>query len=108
MVRKAIADNRLKLAYQSIASLEGDSRQHFDVLLRLIDEEGHEQHASEFIRAAAQGGLMCDIDRWVTMRALNMQSKRDVAQHASRLFLHLSDDTQTGRASFGERVCLTV
>src|SRR3546814_7225622 len=82
MVRKAIADNRLKLAYQSIASLEGDSRQHFDVLLRLIDEEGHEQHASEFIRAAEKGGLMCDIDRWVTMRALKMQAKRDGAQHA--------------------------
>src|SRR3546814_19610896 len=54
MVRKAIADNRLKLAYQSIASLEGDSRQHFDVLLRLIDEEGHEQHASEFIRRSEE------------------------------------------------------
>lgn len=100
MVRKAIADNRLKLAYQSIASLEGDSRQHFDVLLRMIDEEGHEQHASEFIRAAEKGGLMCDIDRWVTARALKMQAKRDGAQQASSLFVKLSEDTLKDSENF--------
>lgn len=100
MVRKAIADNRLKLAYQSIASLEGDSRQHFDVLLRMIDEGGNEQHASEFIRAAEKGGLMCDIDRWVTVRALKMQAKRDGAQQASSLFVKLSEDTLKDSENF--------
>src|SRR3546814_6166052 len=59
--------------------------------------------------------LMCDIDRWVTMRALKMQAKRDGAQHASSLFVKLSEDTlkdsenfvpwQIGRASCRERVC---
>src|SRR3546814_18156920 len=91
MVRKAIADNRLKLAYQSIASLEGDSRQHFDVLLRLIDEEGHEQHASEFIRAAEKGGLMCEIDRWVTMRALKMQIGRASCRESVCQYVELSE-----------------
>src|SRR3546814_11546260 len=84
MVRKAIADNRLKLAYQSIASLEGDSRQHFDVLLCLIDEEGHEQHASEFIRAAEKGGLMFDIDRLVTRSEERRVGKECVSTCRSR------------------------
>lgn len=93
MVRKALVDNRFKLAYQSIASLEGDTRQHFDVLLRMTDEEGRELHASEFIRAAAKSGQMRAIDRWVTARVLKVQAKRDGAQEASSLFVKLAEDT---------------
>ncbi|MEC9363233.1 MAG: EAL domain-containing protein [Pseudomonadota bacterium] len=93
MVKKALEDNRLKLAYQSIASLEGDTRQHFDVLVRVIDENGKELHASEFIGAAEKHGLLTSIDRWVTSRALKVQAKRDSAQEVSSLFVKLSQDS---------------
>ncbi|MFA5940257.1 MAG: EAL domain-containing protein [Sinimarinibacterium sp.] len=93
VVKKALEDNRLKLAYQSIASLEGDTRQHFDVLVRVVDENGTELHASEFIRAAERHNLVGAIDRWVTARALKVQSKRESAQEASSLFLKVSEDT---------------
>jgi PAS domain S-box-containing protein len=92
-VKKAIEENRLKLAYQSIASLEGDPRQHFDVLVRLVDENGKEMHAAEFIRAAEKFGLMRPIDRWVTARALRVQAKRESAQDASSLFIKISEDS---------------
>ncbi|MGH8518702.1 MAG: EAL domain-containing protein, partial [Panacagrimonas sp.] len=65
VIRKAIEENRFKLAYQTIASLEGDTRQHFDVLVRMINEEGVELHASDFIRTAEKAGLTRSIDRWV-------------------------------------------
>lgn len=100
MVKKALEDNRLKLAYQSIASLEGDTRQHFDVLVRVIDENGKEMHASEFISAAEKFGLMKGLDRWVTARALKVQAKRDAAQEASSLFVKLSQDTLKDAESF--------
>ncbi|MBI3171000.1 MAG: EAL domain-containing protein, partial [Hydrocarboniphaga effusa] len=93
LVKKAIEDSRLKLAYQSIASLEGDTRQHFDVLVRIVDENGSELHASEFIRAAEKHNLVGAIDRWVTARALKVQSKREGAQDASSLFIKVSEDT---------------
>lgn len=93
LVRQALTENRLKLAYQSIASLEGDTRQHFDVLVRVLDEDGHEIHASEFVDAAERHGLMRDIDRWVTARALRVQAKRDGAQDISSLFVKLSENT---------------
>jgi PAS domain S-box-containing protein len=92
-VKKALEENRLKLAYQSIASLEGDPRQHFDVLVRLVDETGKEMHAAEFIRAAEKFGLMRAIDRWVTARALRVQAKRESAQDASSLFIKVSEDS---------------
>jgi multidomain signaling protein FimX len=100
LVRKAIDDNRLKLAYQSIASLEGDTRQHFDVLVRVIDENGRELHASEFIGAAERHGLLMPIDRWVTARALKVQAKREGAQDASSLFVKLSQDSLKEAESF--------
>ncbi|SFF42850.1 PAS domain S-box-containing protein [Fontimonas thermophila] len=100
MVKKALEDNRLKLAYQSIASLEGDTRQHFDILVRLIDENGKELHASEFIGAAEKFSLIKAIDRWVTARALKIQAKRDTAQQASSLFVKLSQDTLKDAESF--------
>jgi PAS domain S-box-containing protein len=100
LVRKALEDNRLKLAYQSIASLEGDPRQHFDVLVRIIDEEGHELHASEFIEVAERYQLVQGIDRWVTARALRMQAKRDSAQESSSLFVKLSEETLKDAESF--------
>lgn len=107
-VRKALAADRLKLAYQSIASLEGDPRQHFDVLVRLIDEEGRELHASEFIQAAEKSAQMRAIDRWVTARALKMQAKRGGAQQGSSLFVKLSEETLGDNEGFiawlGEQV----
>ena len=93
MVKKAIEENRLKLAYQSIASLEGDSRQHFDVLVRLIDDSGKELHAGEFLPAAAKFNLMRSIDRWVVARSLAIIAKRAGTKDAPSLFVRLSEDT---------------
>lgn len=92
-VKKAIEDNRLKLAYQSIASLEGESRSHFDVLVRMLDESGKELHAAEFLPAAQKFNLMRTIDRWVVARALSVIAKRAASKEASVLFVKLSEDT---------------
>ncbi|MES2682400.1 MAG: EAL domain-containing protein [Pseudomonadota bacterium] len=93
MVKKAIEENRLKLAYQSIASLEGDSRQHFDVLVRMMDENGKELHAGEFLPAAEKYGLMKNIDRWVLARCLAIIAKRGGGKEAPSLFIKVSEDS---------------
>ncbi|MBI2382970.1 MAG: EAL domain-containing protein [Gammaproteobacteria bacterium] len=92
-IQKAIQDNRLKLAYQSIASLEGDTRQHFDVLVRMLDETGKEIHAKEFIQVAEKHGLIKTIDRWVVARALKVLAKREGAREVSSLFVRVSEET---------------
>ncbi len=100
IIRKAIDENRFKLAYQTIASLEGDTRQHFDVLVRMINEEGVELHASDFIRAAEKAGLMRSIDRWVIGRAIKVIAGREQRKDASMLFLKLSEDSLRDAESF--------
>jgi len=92
-IRKALADNRLKLAYQSIASLEGGDANHFDVLARMLDEAGQEVPAKEFIPAAEKHGLIVAIDRWVIARALTVLAKRAGAADTSMLFVRLSEQT---------------
>lgn len=92
-VRKALVENRLKLAYQSIASLEGSERQHFDVLARMLDEAGQEVPARDFIPAAEKHGLIVAVDRWVLMRALIVLAKRQGAQDSSSLFVRLSEQS---------------
>ncbi len=92
-IRKALAENRLKLAYQSIANLEGGDTHHFDVLARMLDEAGQEVPAKEFIPAAEKHGLIVAIDRWVIARALTVLAKRAGASDASMLFVRLSEQT---------------
>ncbi|MGH8443164.1 MAG: EAL domain-containing response regulator, partial [Nevskiaceae bacterium] len=92
-IRKALAENRLKLAFQSIANLEGGDTHHFDVLARMLDEAGQEVPAKEFIPAAEKFGLIVAIDRWVIARALTVLAKRAGASDTSMLFVRLSEQT---------------
>lgn len=96
-VKLAMDDNRLKLAYQSIASLEGEAQIRFDVLLRMIDETGNELHAGEFLPQAESAGMMAVIDRWVISRVLGVITKRGGDQ---MLFVKLSEDSIRDAESF--------
>ena len=93
LVKAAIEENRLYLAYQAIASLEGESRNHYDVLVRMLDENGHELQAAEFLPAAQKRGLMPAIDRWVVSRVLEASAAESGKRGASLLFVKLSEDT---------------
>ena len=92
-IKRALVENRLKLAFQSIASLEGDARQHFDVLARMLDETGTEVPAREFIPAAEKFGLIVAVDRWIMASALRTLAKREGATSGSSLFVRLSEQT---------------
>lgn len=60
----------LRLVYQPIVSLMGDSQEHYSVLVRLLDADQHLHEAKEFMGAAAAGGLAIRLDRWVIQRAV--------------------------------------
>lgn len=66
-VRAIVQDNRLVLFAQEIRSLEGGAA-HFEILLRVLDDNGEQQAPALFIRAAERYGLMGDVDRWVVSR----------------------------------------
>ncbi len=74
-LRKAIDEDRFVLYYQPIVPVlpAEDVELHFEVLIRLLDEQGKQVPPMAFIPAAERYNLMPAVDRWVvhnTMRYL--------------------------------------
>ena len=70
IIRKTIDEERLCLAYQPIVSLKRDTRQRYEVLLRVIDEADHAILPGEFLSIAEKTGHCSEIDHWIITTAL--------------------------------------
>jgi multidomain signaling protein FimX len=64
-IKSALMENRFRLAHLPIASLSGEQRNMFDTVIRMIDPQGDEVPASDFMPAAGRNRLLRAIDRWV-------------------------------------------
>jgi len=68
-IRQAIEADRFSLYAQSITPLKiCDRKKHFEILLRLTDEENKVVLPDAFLGIAERNCLMVDIDRWVIDR----------------------------------------
>jgi diguanylate cyclase (GGDEF)-like protein/PAS domain S-box-containing protein len=77
-IQETLEQNRFCLFSQSILPLSPSASRgiYFEVLLRMVEEDGRIHLPSDFIRAAERYGLMRSIDRWVIrecMRTLRTQ-----------------------------------
>ena len=64
-IKRALVENRFRLANQPIASLTGKERDLHDLFVRMIDEQGEEVLPAQFMRAAERNKMVKNIDRWV-------------------------------------------
>jgi diguanylate cyclase (GGDEF)-like protein/PAS domain S-box-containing protein len=66
-IRQALEENRFRLYRQAIVPVSQEIQcvEHYEILLRLIDETGNVIPPGAFISAAERYGLMPAIDRWV-------------------------------------------
>lgn len=88
-IRAALMENRFRLMQQPVASLLGEDKGMFDVLVRMVDEQGEELLPAEFMAAAERNDLMKNIDRWVIGASMTFIASRPVKQ----LFVRLSKDS---------------
>ncbi len=88
-IKQALMENRFRLAHQPIASLTGSDEGLFDILVRMLDEQGEEVLPSEFLPAAVRTRLVKNIDRWVIGAAFSFCA----ARKPQRIFVRLSKDT---------------
>jgi diguanylate cyclase (GGDEF)-like protein/PAS domain S-box-containing protein len=88
-IKSALMENRFRLVQQPIASLLGEDKGMFDVLVRMLDEMGSEVLPAEFIAAAERNDLMKNIDRWVIGASLSFAANRK----AACIFVRVSKDT---------------
>jgi len=70
-IQRAIEENRLRLYSQEIAPVQGSSQtgRHFELLVRMVDEQGKMAPPMAFIPAAERYNLMPSVDRWVIRTA---------------------------------------
>jgi diguanylate cyclase (GGDEF)-like protein len=73
-LRAAITENRLRLDAQVIAPMQGSASAtpYFELLLRMIDDNGEIVGPSRFMSAAVRYQLMPAVDRWVIQEAVRM------------------------------------
>ena len=70
-IRSALAENRFTLYAQPIVPIVPcDAPVHYEVLLRMLNEQGEVVPPLHFIPVAERFQFMCDIDRWVVREAL--------------------------------------
>lgn len=91
MLQQALEKNSFRLLFQPIISLRGDSHEHYEVLLRLLDPQGVEVPPGEFLDAAKEAGLATKIDRWVLLNSIKLLAEHRNKGHSTRLMVHLSD-----------------
>jgi diguanylate cyclase (GGDEF)-like protein/PAS domain S-box-containing protein len=94
LIKSALMENRFRLVQQPIASLMGEEKAMFDVLVRMLDEVGQEVLPSEFIAAAERNDLMKNIDRWVIGASMSLCANRPV----ERVFVRVSKDSVADRS----------
>ncbi|MFN3397937.1 MAG: EAL domain-containing protein, partial [Sulfurimicrobium sp.] len=76
-ITHAIEENRFRLYYQTIMPLAeaDDEGAHFEILLRMLDDQGELIPPMAFIPAAERYNLMPSIDRWVVSTAFGLYWK---------------------------------
>ncbi len=94
MIKAALMENRFRLVQQPIASLMGEDKGMFDVLVRMVDAQNEEVLPSQFLAAAERHDLVKNIDRWVIAAAMAFCASRPV----KRLFVRLSRDSVKDRS----------
>ena len=93
VVRKTIEDERFYLAYQPVVSLKGDTGKRYEVLLRVIDEQGHVILPGQFLSIAEKTGLIGEIDRWVIKTAFRRLVELRETDSEAVFFIKLSGST---------------
>ena len=79
-ITSAVEEDRFELYYQpiiGIGKVNGECRGHYELLLRMRDENGEVVAPDQFIPAAERYNLMSTLDRWVIHKALSELADRE-------------------------------
>jgi diguanylate cyclase (GGDEF)-like protein len=85
-IKAAMSENRFRLAQLPIAGLRSDASSMYDMLIRMIDEQGTAVLPSEFLPAAERNNLMQVIDRWIIKSSMEFCREHE----AEQVFIRLS------------------
>jgi diguanylate cyclase (GGDEF)-like protein len=89
-IRDALTHDRLSLHTQPIRNLSSGGIERYELLLRMIGDDGELMPAASFIEAAERSGMVQELDRWVVGRALELLGEREREGRPVSLHVNLS------------------
>lgn len=89
-VQNALDNNRFQLLFQPIISLRGDEEEHYEVLLRMLNDDNEQVSPGRFMEAASDIGASTKIDRWVILETIKTLSEHRANGNKTRVLLNLS------------------
>ena len=93
LIRDALEKNQFRLLFQPIVSLQGDTSEKYEVLLRMLNEEEEDILPSQFLPIAEQTGQLAEIDRWVIENAIRTLSEHRAQGADTQFFIKVSAQT---------------
>jgi len=94
-IKLALKEDNFYLLYQPTVSLRGESGEHYEVVVRMKDENGDEVLPDDFLPAAEDNNLINYIDRWVIAHVFILLADRMKHGIATRFFIKLSSGSLT-------------
>lgn len=76
-------------------ALRGEQGAYYEVLVRMLDEQGNDIMPSQFLPTAEQTGLITEIDRWVIKHAIGVLQEQRRLGRDIRFFIKLSGRSLT-------------
>lgn len=89
-IRNALANDLFELHYQPITQLQDRKISHYEVLLRMKDDDGSLIPPGHFLDIAERFGLIAEIDRWVLRNAIKAQGEFQQEGSLRKLAINLS------------------
>lgn len=89
-VQSALDNNRFRLLFQPVINLRGSEEELYEVLLRMLNNDGIEIFPQEFFSAANRTGCSLKIDRWVILEAVRVLAEHRAKGNKTRLLINLS------------------
>ncbi len=89
-IEKALSDDRFVLHFQPIMHIESSEISHYEVLIRMIEEDGSLIMPGEFISVAERTSLIHDINRYVLKASIKKLSTLQEQEQPINLSINLS------------------
>jgi len=93
LLERALAKQLFRLVFQPVVSLRGDTGEHYEIMLRMPDEDGKEISPNEFLQTAADKGITKEIDNWVIDQSIRKLGDHLAKGHKTHLFINITKET---------------
>lgn len=92
-IESALNEDKFKLLFQPIISLRGQSNEHYEAFVRMIDDKGEEASPYDFLPPSGPSDVANKIDKWVILQTIKILGEHRSKGHDTKLFINLTAET---------------